>query len=194
MTTPRSVASRLRWGIIAAVIYWLALLLVWPGWAAGPPKGLPDSPEIPDLYDPAIVSTYAVVAQRPYQVGGQPLAPWLIATVLTPQTVHVGPFSFADAPVGFGGSPRDVILVFGYVTDTRDGRIISLTETFAYPHNNTRSMKAWVDEGWVKTGKGSGEWRPALRSDTPLTPDQTAVFMEQVYRLIQTGFQQTLKQ
>src|SRR3990172_2023241 len=114
MTTPRSVASRLRWGIIAAVIYWLALLLVWPGWAAGPAKRLPDAPEIPDLYDPAIVSTYAVVAQRPYQVGGQPLALWLIATVLTPQTVHVGPFSFADAPAGFGGSPPHVILFFFY--------------------------------------------------------------------------------
>ena len=31
-------------------------------------------------------------------------------------------------------------------------------------------------------------------SDTPLTPEQTAVFMEQVYRLIQKGFQQTFKQ
>ena len=194
MTAHRSVASRLRWGISVGVLYWLSLLFFLPAWAADPLKRLPDSPEIPDLYDPAIVGTYAVVAQRPYQVGGQPLAPWLIATVLTPQTVHVGPFSFADAPAGFGGSPRDVILVFGYVTDTRDGRIISLTETIAHPHNNTRSMKAWVDEGWVKTGKGSGEWRPALRSDTPLTPEQTAVFMEQVYRLIQTGFQQTLKQ
>ncbi len=194
MTAHRSVASRLRWGISVGVLYWLSLLFFLPGWAAGPAKRLPDAPEIPDLYDPAIVSTYAVVAQRPYQVGGQPLALWLIATVLTPQTVHVGPFSFADAPAGFGGSPRDVILVFGYVTDTRDGRIISLTETFAHPHNNTRSMKAWVDEGWVTKGKGSGEWRPALRSDTPLTPEQTAVFMEQVYRLIQTGFQQTLKQ
>jgi hypothetical protein len=194
MTTHRSVASRLRWGISVGVLYWIALLFVLPGWAAGPAKGLPDSPEIPELYDPAIVDTYNVIAQRPYQVGGQPLAPWLIATVLTPKAVHVGPFSFADAPAGFGGSPRDVILVFGYVTDTRDGRIISLTETFAHPHNNTRSMKAWVDEGWVTKGKGSGEWRPALRSDTPLTPEQTAVFMEQVYRLIQTGFQQTLKQ
>jgi len=181
-------------GLIVGILFGAGLLFVWPAWAADPLKRLPDSPEIPDLYDPAIVGTYAMVAQRPYQVGGQPLAPWLIATVLTPQTVHVGPFSFADAPAGFGGSPRDVILVFGYVTDTRDGRIISLTETIAHPHNNTRSMKAWVDEGWVRTGKGSGAWRPALRSDTPLTPQQTAVFMEQVYRLIQTGFQEALKQ
>jgi len=187
------VARGLLGGLIVGILSGTGLLFVWPAWAGDPLKGLPDSPEIPDLYDPAIVSTYAVVAQRPYQVGGQPLAPWLIATVLTPQTVHVGPFSFADSPVGFGGSPRDVILVFGYVTDTRDGRIISLTETIAHPHNDTRSMKAWVDEGWVKAGKGSGEWRPALRSDTPLTLQQTAVFMEQVYRLIQTGFQQTLK-
>ena len=187
-------ARGLLGGLIVGILFGAGLRFVWPAWAADPLKRLPDSPEIPDLYDPAIVGTYVVVAQRPYQVGGQPLAPWLIATVLTPQTVHVGPFSFADSPAGFGGSPRDVILVFGYVTDTRDGRIISLTETIAHPHNNTRSMKAWVDEGWVKTGKGSGEWRPALRSDTPLTPQQTAVFMEQVYRLIQTGFQQTLKQ
>ena len=68
MTTPRSVASRLRWGISVGVLYWLSLLFFLPAWAAGPAKRLPDSPEIPDLYDPAIVSTYAVVAQRPYQV------------------------------------------------------------------------------------------------------------------------------
>jgi hypothetical protein len=194
MMARSKMARGLLGGLIVGILFGAGLLFVWPAWAADPLKRLPDSPEIPDLYDPTIVSTYVVVAQRPYQVGGQPLAPWLIATVLTPQTVHVGPFTFADAPAGFGGSPRDVILVFGYVTDTRDGRIISLTETIGHPHNNTRSVKAWVDEGWVKTGKGSGEWRPALRSDTPLTPQQTAVFMEQVYRLIQTGFQQTLTQ
>jgi hypothetical protein len=77
-------ARGLLGGLIVGILFGARLLFVWPAWAADPLKRLPDSPEIPDLYDPAIVGTYAVVAQRPYQVGGQPLATWLIATVLTP--------------------------------------------------------------------------------------------------------------
>jgi hypothetical protein len=67
MTAHGSVTSRLRWGISVGVLYWLSLLFFLPAWAwaAGQANRLPDSPEIPDLYDPAIVSTYAVVAQRP---------------------------------------------------------------------------------------------------------------------------------
>ncbi|MGH7412087.1 MAG: hypothetical protein ACREJ6_13645 [Candidatus Methylomirabilis sp.] len=180
-------------GVIVGVIYGLVLLFVSPAWADRPPEGLPDSPEIPDLYDPVIVDTYTVVAKRPYQVNGRELAAWLIATVLTPKAAHVGPPLVSGTSHATGGTPKDVILVIGYVTDTRDGRIIALSETFAHPRDASRSIKAWVDEGWVEKGKGSGEWRPPIRSDTALTPQQTAVFMQQVYRLIQTGFEQTLR-
>ena len=147
--------------------------------------------EMPDLYDPAIVDTYRLIAKRPYQVNGQPLETWLVATVLTPKAAHVGPPSVADTASAVGRA-KDVILVIGYVTDTRDGRIIALTETFGHPGDDTRSIKAWVDEGWVMKGKGSGEWGKEIRSETALTPQQTTAFMGQVYGLIQTGFQQTL--
>lgn len=191
--TRNDMGRRSTRGIIVGVVYSLVLLFVCPAWADRPPEGLPDSPEIPDLYDPVIVDTYTVVAKRPYQVNGHELAPWLIATVLTPKAAHVGPPLISATPDATRGTPKDVILVIGYVTDTRDGRIIALSETFAHPRDTSRSIKAWVDEGWVTKGKGSGEWRPPIRSDTALTPQQTAVFMEQVYHLIQTGFEQTLK-
>src|SRR5574341_424360 len=194
MTAHRSVASRLRWRISVGVLYWLSLLFCLPAWADGPPEGLPNSPEIPDLYDPVIVGTYTIAAKRPYHINGRELAPWLIATVLTPQAAHVGPPRHTHTAHTLGGTPKDVFLVIGYVTDTRNGGIIALTETFGHPADNTRSIKAWVDEGWVTEGKGSGEWGPPMSSKTALTPQQTAVFMEQVYRLIQTGFQETLKQ
>ncbi len=193
MMTHAKMTRRVSRAILAGLMYGLAVLIVSPGWADGQPEGLPDSPEIPDLYDPATVSTYTIVAKRPYQDSGQPLAPWLISSVLTPKAAHVGPPSVFHAPNAAGGHPKDVILVIGYVTDTRDGRIIAMSETFTQPMDGTRSVKAWVDEGWVAKGKGSGAWGPPIRSESPLTPQQTAVFMGQVYRLIQTGFQQTLK-
>ncbi len=183
----------LRRSIVIGCTYGLAVLFAGLGWADGPPEGLPNVPEMPDLYDSAIVGTYAVVAKRPYQVNGHQLAPWLLATVLTPKAAHVGPPSVAGAPSTVGGA-KDVILVIGYVTDMRDGRIIALTETFGHPGDGTRSIKAWVDEGWVAKGKGSGEWGKEIRSETALTPQQTTAFMGQVYGLIQTGFQQTLRQ
>jgi hypothetical protein len=180
-------------------LFGTALLLVVAGSVpafgrvASPPEGLPDSPAIPDLYDPDIVSTYTLVAKRPYQAGGRQLAPWLIATVLTPQAAHVGPPLVTATPGAAVATPRDVILVIGYVTDTRDGRIIAVTETFGHPTDNTRSIRAWVDEGWVGEGKGNGDWRPPIRSDGPLDLQQAAAFMEQVHRLVQAGFEQTLK-
>ncbi len=178
-------------GVVVSAIYGLVLLSVCPAWANRAPEGLPESPEMPDLYDPAIVSTYTMVAKRPYKVHGRELAPWLMATVLTPKAAHVGPPLVSHGPGASGVTPKDVILVIGYVTDTRDGRIIALTETFGHPRDNSRTIKAWVDGGWVTKGKGSGEWRPLMRSETALTPQQTEVFMEQVYRLIQTGFDET---
>jgi hypothetical protein len=176
----------------------LALLvcLAWPAAGFGlvmpAPEGLPDSPAIPDLYDPDIVGTYTLVAKRPYQAGGRQLAPWLIATVLTPQAAHVGPPRVTGPPIAAGTTARDVILVIGYVSDTRDGRIIAVTETFGHPTDNRRSIRAWLDDGWVTEGKGSGEWRPPIRSDGPLDPQQAAAFMEQVHRLVQAGFERTL--
>ena len=190
--THRNTVRRFTRGMIVGVMYGLVLLFASSAWADGPPEGLPNSPEIPDLYDPVIVGTYTIAAKRPYQINGHELAPWLIATVLTPQAAHVGPPLHADTAHSLGGTPKDVFLVIGYVTDTRDGRIIALTETFGHPDDNTRSIKAWVDEGWVTKGKGSGEWGPLMRSETSLTPQQTVAFMEPVYRLIQTGFDQTL--
>ena len=181
----------LRRAIVIGCTYGLALLCTGSGWADGPPVGLPNATEMPDLYDQAIVDTYKLIAKRPYQVNGQPLAPWLAATVLTPNAVHVGPPSAAQTTSAVGG-PKDAILVIGYVTDTRDGRMIALTETFGHPADDTRSIKAWVDEGWVMNGKGSGEWGKEIRSETALPPQQARAFMDQVYRLIQTGFQQTL--
>lgn len=180
-------------GIIIGIMYGLAILCVFPAWANRAPEGLPSSPEIPDLYDAEIVGTYAMVAKRPYKVHGRELAPWLMATVLTPPAAHVGPPAVSAHPPPGAGIPKDVILVIGYVTDTRDGRIIALTETFAHPGDDTRSIKAWVDEGWVTKGKGSGDWGPAIRSETALTPQQMGAFMEQVYRLIETGFERTVK-
>jgi len=191
--TRNDIARASTRGIIFGVMYGLALLFVCAAWANRAPEGLPDSPEIPDLYDPVIVETYTVAAKRPYQVNGRELAPWLIATVLTPKAAHVGPPLVSAAPDATRATPKDVILVIGYVTDTRDGRIIAMSETFAHPSDARRSIKAWVDEGWVAKGKGSGEWKPPIRSDTALTPQETAAFMNQVYRLIQTGFEQTLK-
>lgn len=193
MMTHSKMATGLHRGIMIGIMYSLALLSVGPGWADGPPEGLPVSPEIPDLYDSAIVNTYTLVAKRPYKVNGEQLAPWLIATVLTSPVIHVGPPSISHAHNAGGARPMDIVLVIGYATDTRDGRIIALSETFGHPNDDTRSVKAWVDEGWVTRGKGSGEWGPPIQSDTPLTPQQTAAFMEQVYRLVQTGFQETLK-
>jgi len=192
--THGQVIKRLRGGITACVmIYSFALLFGGSGLAYSPPEGLPDSPEIPDLYDPEIVKTYLQVAKRPYEVKGHLLAPWLIATVLTPKAVHVGPPRISATQNAVGGQPKDVILVIGYLTDARDGRIIALTETFGHPDNDTRSIKAWVDQGWVTKGKGSGDWGPPMLSEVALTRQETAAFMEPVYRLIETGFQQTLK-
>ena len=93
-------------GVIVGVIYGLVLLFVSPAWADRPPEGLPDSPEIPDLYDPVIVDTYTIVAKRPYQVNGRELAPWLIATVLTPKAAHVGPPLVSATPDATGGTPE----------------------------------------------------------------------------------------
>lgn len=180
-------------GIIIGIMCGLAMLCVFPAWANRAPEGLPDSPEIPDLYDLEIVGTYTVVAKRPYKVHGRELAPWLMATVLTPPAAHVGPPVVSAHPPHGARILKDVILVIGYVTDTRDGRIIALTETFAHPGDDTRSIKAWVDEGWVTKGKGSGDWGPAIGSESALTAQQMGAFMEQVYRLIQTGFELTLK-
>lgn len=193
MIINRWIVRALRCGFVVGAIFVLALVLVAPGWSMKHPSGLPDSPEIPDLYDPAIVDTYETMAKRPYQVHGRVLAPWLMATVLTSRTVHVGPPRVSEAPTAANPPYRDAILVIGYVTDTRDGRIISLSETLTRPSSETRTIKAWVDEGWVRQGKGTGEWGPPIRSDTALTPAQTAEFMEQVYRLIQTGIDKTLK-
>jgi hypothetical protein len=190
--THGNMARGLRRAIMVGAMHSLALLFSDPGWADGPPEGLPKAPEMPDLYDPAVVDTYTLIAKRPYQVNGQPLAPWLLATVLTPKAAHVGPPSVAHTANAAGGA-KDVILVIGYVTDTRDGRIIALTETFGHPGDETRTVKAWVDEGWVTKGKGSGEWGREIRSETALTPQQTAAFMGQVYSFIQTGFEQSLK-
>ncbi len=190
--THGNMARGLRRAIMVGAMHSLALLFSDPGWADGPPEGLPKTPEMPDFYDPAVVDTYTLIAKRPYQVNGQPLAPWLLATVLTPKAVHVGPPSVAHTANAAGGA-KDVILVIGYVTDTRDGRIIALTETFGHPGDETRTVKAWVDEGWVTKGKGSGEWGREIRSETALTPQQTAAFMGQVYSLIQTGFEQSIK-
>lgn len=193
MTTHTTTPRILRRAIAIGCTYGLTLLFTGSGWADSPPEGLPKAPEIPDLYDPGVVDTYTRIAKRPYQVNGQPLAPWLIATVLTSPVAHVGPPSAGNTSSAVAGRPKDVILVIGYVTDTRDGRIIALTETFGNPDNDTRSIKAWVDEGWVTKGKGSGEWGKEIRSETALTPQQTTAFMGQVYSLIQTGFEQTLK-
>ncbi len=183
--------------VCKTIAFALLICLVLPsagfGLVARAPEGLPDTPAIPDLYDPDIVGTYTLVAKRPYQAGGRQPAPWLIATVLTPQAAHVGPPRVTAMPGVAGTTARDVILVIGYVTDTRDGRIIAVTETFGHPTDNTRSIRAWVDEGWVKEGKGSGDWRPPIRSDGPLDPQQAAAFMEQVHRLVQAGFERTLK-
>ncbi len=188
----REMGAGARRGIILGVMSSFAMLFSAAGGALGPPAGLPDSPELPDLYDPAIVSTYTVVAKRPYQVNGHQLATWLMATVLTPPAAHVGPPSVEETKNAFGPT-GDVVLVIGYVTDTRDGRIIALSETFTHPSNGTRSIRAWVDEGWARQGKASGEWGPPIRTDKPLSPPQTAAFMEQMYRLVDTGFQHTLK-
>ncbi|MGH7369440.1 MAG: hypothetical protein ACREIN_00960, partial [Candidatus Methylomirabilaceae bacterium] len=166
---------------IAVFLAGAALLVVGSGWTFLAPEGLPDSPAIPDLYDPDMVSTYTLAAKRPYQVNGRQLAPWLIATVLTPQAAHVGPPLATATPGAAVTRPKDVILVIGYVTDTRDGRIIAVTETLGHPSDNKRSIKAWVDEGWVKDGKGSGEWRPPIRSDGALDQQQAAAFMGQVH-------------
>jgi len=192
MMTHTITPSVLRRAIVIGCTYGLALLFAGSGWADGPPEGLPNVPEMPDLYDPAIVDTYKLIAKRPYQVNGQALAPWLIATVLTSPVAHVGPPSVGRTAGAAAGLPMDAILVIGYVTDTRDGRIIALTETFGHPGDDTRSIKAWVDEGWVTKGKGRGEWGKEIRSETALTPEQTKAFMGQVYHLIQTGFEQTL--
>lgn len=192
--THRNTVRGFRRGVnVGVMMLCLALLFAGSGLAYSPPVGLPDSPELPDLYDPEIVNTYTIVAKRPYHVNGQPLAPWLIATVLTPKAVHVGPPSVSNAPNVAGATLKYPIFMIGYVTDTRDGRIIALTETFANPGDGSRSVKAWVDQGWVTKGKGSGDWGPPLRSSTALTPKETAAFMERVYSLIQTGLQQTLK-
>ena len=179
--------------VLAVLMCALALAWSGPGWGDIPPVGLPEAPEMPDLYDPEIISTYNLSAKRTYEVNGHSLAPWLIATVLTPKAVHVGPPQIIAAPDAHGGHQKDVIVLIGYVTDTRDGRIIALTETFGHPDDETRSIKAWVDQGWIAKGKGSGEWGPPLRSETALTRRETAAFMESVYRLIQNGFEQTLK-
>lgn len=177
----------------AAFLAGAALLVVGSGWTFRPPEGLPDAPAIPDLYDPDMVSTYTLAAKRPYEVSGRQLAPWLIATVLTPQAAHVGPPLATATPGASVTRVKDVILVIGYVTDTRDGRIIAVTETLGHPSDNKRSIRAWVDGGWVKDGKGSGDWRPPIRSDGAIDLQQAAAFMEQVHRLVQTGFEQTLK-
>jgi hypothetical protein len=182
--------------VCRAIVLGLVIGLAWPSASVGgpspAPEGLPDSPAIPDLYDPEMVHTYTLVAKRPYQVHGRQLAPWLIATVLTPQAAHVGPPLAGATPGGAVARPRDVILVIGYVTDSRDGRIIAVTETFGHPSDNTRRIRAWVDDGWVKDGKGSGEWQPPIRSEGPLAPKQAAAFMEQVHRLVHSGFERTL--
>jgi|SRR3990172_7629026 len=192
--TQREIAKGLRGAIMVGAMHALALLFSGPGWADGPPEGLPNALEMPDLYDPGIVNTYNIVAKRPYQVNGHTLAPWLVATVLTPKAAHVGPPIVSSAEHhAAGGHPKDVILVIGYVTDARDGRIIALSETFTHPGDETRTVKAWVDDGWVTKGKGSGEWGPEIRSETALTLQQTAAFMGQVHRLVQTGFEQSLK-
>jgi len=57
MMTRSRIARGLGGGLIVGISFGAWLLFVWPGWAAATPKRLPDSPEIPDLYDPAIVST-----------------------------------------------------------------------------------------------------------------------------------------
>ncbi len=192
--THGNMARGLRRAIMVGAMFGLALLFSGPGWAEGPPEGLPKAVEMPDLYDPGIVNSYNTVAKRSYQVNGHALAPWLVATVLTPKAAHVGPPLVSSAAHhAAGGQPKDVILMIGYVTDTRDGRIIALSETFTHPDDETRTVKAWVDEGWVTKGKGSGEWGQEIRSETALTTQQTAAFMGQVYRLIQTGFEQSLK-
>ena len=193
---PRT-SRRARKRVCKTIAFTLLVRLAVPsavfGLVGRAPEGLPDSAAIPDLYDPDIVGTYTLVVRRPYQAGGRQLAPWLIATVLTPQAAHVGPPRATATPGAAGTTARDVMLVIGYVTDTRDGRIIAVTQTFGHPTDNTRSIRAWVDEGWVTGGKGSGDWRPPIRSDGPLDPQQAAAFMEQVHRLVQAGFAQTLK-
>ena len=35
----------------------------------------------------------------------------------------------------------------------------AIVETFLHPDTGLRSLRAWVDEGWIAAGRGSGDWR-----------------------------------
>ncbi|HZY30817.1 MAG TPA: hypothetical protein VFF86_04160 [Candidatus Methylomirabilis sp.] len=176
---------------------------VLPGWCLGlydrwvhrasvpsqHPLGYTLPPDAPQLYDNEVFARFVKVRQRPFQVHGVKLAPWLIAHVL-------------DEAVRGNAMGREatepVLLVHrvGYVTDTRNqayGRILALVDTLIDPATQHRMIRFWVDQGWVTNGEATGRWSPWKTTSRPASREEAKGLMEPAHLLVAAGYVQYAK-
>ena len=136
-------------GITVGLILWALIALAWASLSHGA-DGLP--PNVPDLYASTDIAHYQVLRDHvPTRLHGKALPPWLVSTILSQ--------SHAYSQQQESGQRTPLVLLIGYLTDTRNGRIVAIVETFLHPDTGLRSLRAWVDEGWIAAGRGSGDWR-----------------------------------
>jgi hypothetical protein len=151
------------------------------------PLGYTLPPAAPNIYDNAVFGRFHFVTQRPFQVHGMKLAPWLIAAIIDEAVQSTGE-SF----------PKDILLIHrvGYVTDARNqtySRIIALVETLINPTTQDRLILFWFDMGWIEKGEANGVWSETKGTLKPVTRQEAAVVMEPVNLLVAIGYSQYAK-
>jgi len=171
---------------IASMVVLLGALLALA--ADGLPKALPD------LYDPAEIAHLTLLQTGPYRCpehGGHAVD-GLMATVLASPMLASGPHEPGGYNVEMlthGQRHTSVQRVIGFARETRQGRIIAVVESFYYGVSEARSLRVWVDLGWVATGRGSGDWESLTdgRLLGPFTAQQARTFLQPFLKQVHAG-------
>src|SRR3990167_6439718 len=176
-----------RWLVALIVLVLSACTSVGVQQAQAPsshPLGYTLPPDAPQLYDNEVFARFVQVRQRPFQVHGVKLAPWLIAHVLDEAVRGAAMGREATEPV---------LLVHrvGYVTDSRNqayGRILAIVETLIDPATQYRQIRFWVDQGWVQRGEADGVWSKGNMSTRPASREEARGLMEPVHLMVANGY------
>ena len=148
------------------------------------PLGFTLPPDAPQLYDNEVYSRFHRVAQRPYQVHGVKLAPWLLSHVLDEAV-------WGNAMGREATEPVLLVHRVGYVTDNRNqayGRILALVETLIDPVTQYRMIRFSLDNGWVKSGEANGDWSAMRTTAAPIRRDEAILMLEPIHMLVAIGY------